>query len=169
MKKILYSLLCFLCSLKTTIYASPLEDTYYQDENYYSEQDFNSKKNLKQLFKDYLNSYKEVIRLEKEFSPEAQKIILENKKFLEKGKIKALSKVHNGIRGKVLYIYKDYANEIQNMNVKNSEKLYILTTFIDKKILKDRKLKITKYMENISIRQTGVSTKKKEITWESLD
>ncbi|RUM57115.1 MAG: hypothetical protein DSY59_01595 [Persephonella sp.] len=164
MRKILYSLLCFLLGLKITTYASPLEDAYYQDENYYSEQNFNSKKILKQLFKEYINSYKEVVKIEEKLSPEAQKIIQKNKKFLEKGKIKALSKVHDGIRGKVLYIYKDYANEIQNMNVKNSDKLYILTTFIDKKILKDRKLKITKYMENVSIRQTGVSTKKKEIT-----
>jgi len=169
MRKILYSLLCFLLGLKITTYASPLEDAYYQDENYYSEQNFNSKKILKQLFKEYINSYKEVVKIEEKLSPEAQKIIQKNKKFLEKGKIKALSKVHDGIRGKVLYIYKDYANEIQNMNVKNSDKLYILTTFIDKKILKDRKLKITKYMENVSIRQTGVSTKKKEITWGSLD
>ncbi len=164
MKKILYSLLCLSFILQKTIYASPLEDTYYQDEIYYSEENFNSKKNLKQLFKDYLNSYKEIVKIEENLSPEAKKIIQKNKKFLEKGKIKALSKVHGGIRGKVLYIYKDYANEIQNINVKNSEELYILTTFIDKRILKNRKLKIIKYMENITINQTGVSTKKKEIT-----
>lgn len=149
----------------TDLKASPLEDAYEvndtQPGSYTIEGNTNSSK---KLFKEYLKSYKELFNKDKKLSPEAEKLILKNKKFVEIGKIKAFSKVHGGIRGKVMYIYKDYANEVANLELKNTEKLYILTTFVDEKILRHRKLHIHKYMENISIRQTGVSNKKKEIT-----
>lgn len=149
------------------IKASPLEEAYEENNISYTKsvENYNigNFNNSKKLFKDYLKSYKEIFNKKNEFSPDALKLILKNQRFIEIGKIKAFSKVHGGVRGKVLYIYKDYGNEVENLKLKNSDKLYILTTFVDQKILKNRKLKIQKYMENISIRQTGVSNKKKEI------
>ena len=152
-------LLIFLLSICAIAYSSPIEENFHNSDYYYKSY---KNKNLKDIFKDYIDSYKDIFQFEKNLSPEARKLIEKNKKFLEIGRIKAFSKVHGGKRGKSLYIYKDFKNEIQNINLKNSGELYILTTIIDSKILKNRKLNIKKYMENVSIRQTGVSSKKKE-------
>jgi len=147
-----------------TVLASPLEenDIVIVDNDYSN----NQKTELKRIFKGYLSLYKDFLK-EKEkdiHSKEAKRIIDNNKRFIEKGRIKAFSKINNGVRGKVLYIYKDYANEIANIKLSKDKKLYVLSTFIDKRILKNKRIEITKYMENIDIRQIGVSGKKKEIT-----
>ena len=146
--------------VSTVVYASPLEDI--DTENNYSLVEYQTK-NLKSIFKEYFKTVKKLNDLENQLSPEAKKLIEKNKKFINIGRIKAFSKVNNGVRGKSIYIYKDFGNQIANINLKGKEGIYILTTFIDKKILKNKKLYLYKYMENVSIRQTGVGAKKKEI------
>lgn len=147
------------------VLGSPLEDGIVQEEyirktsnlkdiNFKQEYDTSKRKKFKLNMKPLKSKYNLLL---KNMNSKMLKIVLENSEFEERIKAKAFSRDGYDIRGKVLYIYKDYIKNDVYKELKGDKKVYVFTTFIDKKILKNRRLRLNKYMENMQIQQNGVS------------